>query len=86
MWWYEGDTQYVIMFLVCYSMYCQSSDSRTEVRLQKCWQTRQKHPPCFQESKSKLWLFQENPVALSAVVNQQMRKARVSSVCSEAAE
>jgi hypothetical protein len=92
-WWYEGDTHCVIMFLVSVLLYMLSKQllqcvgwSRIEERLRKCKQTLEKHPPCFQESKSKLWLFQETHIAHLAVVHQQMRETRVSSICSGTAE
>jgi len=91
-WWYEGDTQCVIVFLISVVLYMLSRqvlhcvDREQKERLQKCKQTLEKHPPCFQESKPKLWLIREIPVTHPTVVHQQMRETRVSSISSETAE
>jgi hypothetical protein len=92
-WWYEGDTQCVIVFLISVVLYMLSRQllhcvgwSRTARAFAEMQQTLEKHPPCFQESKPKLWLIRENPIAHPTVVHQQMRETRVSSMSSETAE
>lgn len=80
-WWYEGDTQCVIVFLVCYSICCQRQLLQCVAREQKsvCGNASKRAKSilhAFKSPSQSSGSSKKIPISLSAVVHQQMRKVK----------